>query len=201
MATYIFQKIAKKAHDKKIDALSLDQARRWYRETALSISRVDKTKIIKDKKNSINMVTASDIGSMVLFYYDPKHRETLPFFDIFPLVFPIEMYSDGFLGINLHYLPPAARAHLMDALYTLLSDKVIDNKTRLKLSYKILKSSSRFKLFAPCVKRYLYSHVRSSTLKVETKLWDFALLLPLERFVSNNQKRINKNKVWADVKL
>ena len=56
------------------------------------------------------------IGEMYMFSYDPKYKDVLPYYDMYPLVIPIEMYADGFLGLNLHYLPPLARARLLDSL-------------------------------------------------------------------------------------
>ena len=60
------------------------------------------------RKNIINNQERSRdgtvMGKMYFFYYDPKGKKTLATYDRFPLVFPIERYSDGFLGLNLHYL-------------------------------------------------------------------------------------------------
>lgn len=67
----------------------------------------------------------------------------------------------------MHYLPPMLRAQLMDALYSLTTDNNYNEKTRLAMSYKLLASSSKFKLFAPCVKHYLSSHVKSRFIKIE----------------------------------
>ena len=35
-----------------------------------------------------------------MFFYDPKLKKKLPYYDTFPLVLPLENYSDGFLGLN-----------------------------------------------------------------------------------------------------
>ena len=49
-----------------------------------------------------------------MFFYDPKFKKTLPYYDTFPLVLPLETYNDGFLGINMHYLPIPLRVNLLD---------------------------------------------------------------------------------------
>ena len=59
---------------------------------------------------------AAYLGNMYFFFYNPKHKKTLPWYDTFPLVFPIKSFSDGFLGLNMHYLAPKDRAILMDQL-------------------------------------------------------------------------------------
>jgi hypothetical protein len=128
-----------------------------------------------------------------MFFYDPKGKATLPYYDIFPMIFPIGFQEGGFLGINLHYLPPYYRAKLMDALYSTANNNKYDESTKLKISYEMLNSASKFGAFAPCVKRYLWDHVQSKFLYVEPTNWDTALMLPLERF-----QKATKTKVFND---
>jgi hypothetical protein len=120
-------------------------------------------------------------------------KEILPYYDTFPLVFPIELYKDGFLGLNLHYLPPVTRAKLMDALYENINNKKYDSTTKLRISYQILAGAARYKYFKPCIKRYLFSHVGSPFVYVAPDEWDFALMLPTERF-----EKANKQTVYRD---
>ena len=130
-----------------------------------------------------------------MFYYDAKTKDTLPFWDRFPLVFPIELYNDGFLGINLHYLPPLMRARLMNALYLTINNKNYDDTTKLKINYSILRGASRFKYFEPCIKKYLFSQVRSRYFYVTPNEWDMALMLPTERFVGATKQQIYTNSI------
>ena len=37
-------------------------------------------------------------GRLNMFFYDPKYKKTLPYYDTFPLVLPLENYPDGFLN-------------------------------------------------------------------------------------------------------
>lgn len=110
-------------------------------------------------------------GMMYLFRYDPKGKKTLPYYDTFPLIFPVEKYSDGFLGINFHYLPPVLRAKLMDAIYGTVTNKKYDDTTKVRLSYNILKGASKYKAFKPTVKHYLFDHVRSPFLEITAVEW------------------------------
>ena len=57
-----------------------------------------------------------EIGKMYLFQYDAKHKDILPYWDRWPLIFPFDNAKGGFYGINLHYLPPGARISLMLSL-------------------------------------------------------------------------------------
>ena len=170
-----------------------NEAKSWYRSAAAKVKAVNEVELLTDKKNIKNAVDAKSIGQMYMFFYDPKHKATLPFYDKFPLVFPIEYYNDGFLGLNLHYLPRYLRAKLMDSLYGTINNSAYDDSTKLKISYQILKSSSRFRYFKPCVKRYLASNVRQNFLWVEPKIWDWVLLLPTERFAKRSMSTIHGN--------
>ena len=59
------------------------------------------------------------IGGLYFFYYNPKGKGDMPYYDIFPLVIPLHRYNDGFLGLNLHYLPITYRLRLMTKLLPL----------------------------------------------------------------------------------
>jgi len=183
---YLFQDINKMA---KSQIFSNErEAREWYRRMAMDIGKVDRTKIM-DTAGAFKIfqkIEGPAVGKMFMFVYDAKHKATLPFWDAFPLIFPIDFYHDGFLGLNLHYLPPMARARLMDALYTTSTNQNFDKSTKLNISYKILRESAiRFSGFQECVHRYLYDHVKSSFHYVNPADWDKALMLPMQRWVVN----------------
>ena len=57
--------------------------------------------LIRDGKQS----RTPHYGRINMFFYDPKGRKTLPYYDTFPLSITNRKYPDGFLGINFHYLP------------------------------------------------------------------------------------------------
>jgi len=139
------------------------------------------------------LTTRPAMGKMYAFFYDPKHKKTLPYYDRFPLIFKIENVPNGFMGINLHYLPPPLRAKLMDALYNLTTNNRYDETTKLRMSYEILNSASKYRYFKPTLKMYLNAHVKSRFLEVSSVEWDMALFLPTERFV-----KANKSAVWKD---
>ena len=173
-----------------------NDSRTWLREQMQNFSSTtDPRRLLRaaPEQKENRLVSKLTVGRMYLFYYDPKMKEELPYYDRFPLIFPFQRVNDGFYGINMHYLPHVLRARLMDSLYSLANNTNNDDSTKLKLSYQILNSSSRFKYFKPCVKHYLNNHVRSRFLWVPAEEWKTALFLPLERFA-----KANKNKVWQD---
>jgi hypothetical protein len=184
----------------KPDRISLDGPRRvaartWFRERAAEITQVNTKQYFNsaDKSRKVDYVGKNDIGRMFSFWYDAKLKKKLPYWDRFPLIFLIESYSDGFLGINLHYLPLSYRARLMDALYRTANNRSYDATTRLIISYQILKSATKYRYFKPCVKRYLFSHVNSQFMRIDANEWDMALMLPTERF-----QKEKREVVWQE---
>ena len=169
------------------------QSRTWYRDTANKFKTVNERNLMKGDTDRLR--SQPKIGHMYMFYYDAKHKETLPYFDRFPMIFPYKKVKGGFMGINLHYLPHILRAKLMDSLYDISSNGLYDETTKLRMSYNILSSASKYKWFKPCIKHYLTTQVRSRFLYVYPAEWDIALFLPLERFSG-----ASKSKVWSDSK-
>lgn len=133
------------------------------------------------------------IGRMYMFLYKPKYKDELPYYDRFPLIFPFRVVPGGFYGINLHYLAPKYRAILMDQLYNLINNLEFDETTRLKITYKVLNSSSKYKWFRPCVKHYLKSHMQSTLIYIDPAEWNLALFVPSEQF-----RKDNKRNIWRD---
>lgn len=174
------------------------QAREWLRNNIIDIfGTYNPKKRDNILYSSVNDILARDgkkfVGKMYMYFYDPKTKKDLPYYDKFPLVFILEIYEDGFLGLNLHYLPPDLRLILFEKLLTLLSNKKYDERTKLRISYKIIKNVARFKLAKPCLKRYLTTHIRSKIKNVPSEDWEIALFLPVETF----RKQI-KEVVWND---
>jgi hypothetical protein len=126
------------------------------------------------------------IGHLYFFKYDPKGKAYLPKYDKFPMVFPIEQYQDGFLGLNLHYLDARQRKALLDQLVKFQNNKEYDETTKLLLSYQLLQGSKRLNsLSRPCIKRYLFNHCRSQFIEIYIDEYDKAIQLPVEDWVFN----------------
>ena len=167
------------------------EAREWYRQTTkASVKRVNEKKLMSDTKRA---VMTPKVGSMYLFSYDAKFKDTLPYWDRLPLIFPFKVVKGGFYGINLHYLTPRLRARLMDGLYDLANNGRFDETTKLRMNYQLLNSISKLRYFKPCIKHYLNTQVRSNFMYIYPSERDIAIFLPLARF----QKR-GANRVYAD---
>ena len=122
------------------------------------------------------------LGKLYCFYYDPKGKENLPYYDRFPMVLAIEKYNDGFLGLNLHYLPFNYRLAFLSKLLKFAVQGEPGEIDRLRVTYDILVASKRLKEFRPCIKRYLSGHIQSKILAIQPNEWDIAAFLPLQQF-------------------
>ena len=106
-------------------------------------------------------------------------------YDRFPLVFPIERYPDGFLGLNLHYLSFGERSALLNTMMKFRNNNKMNATTKLRVTYDLLNSTSRIAgAMRPCIKRYLFTQVRSSFVEVTADEWEKAMQLPVAVWVS-----------------
>ena len=164
-------------------------SRAWLRAKVKDLKPTS-SGLMRDKDRLKN---TSMIGKMYFYFYDPKTKDSMPYYDRFPLVIPIERYNDGFLGLNLHYIHPKHRMILLDKLSDTISNDTYDEKTKLKINYRYLAAASRIFEANPCIKRYLFTQIESRFLEITADEWDIAAMLPLESFVG-----ATTSKVYAD---
>ena len=167
------------------------ESRDWFRKKAQSMRRVNRNQLMKE--DPIELSNRQVVGSMYMFFYDPKLKKELPYYDSFPLVIVIGPAEGGFLGMNLHYLPPILRAKFLDSLLDVASNNKYDDTTRFRVSYSILKKAAKFKYFKPCVKHYLSNNVKSRLARVPAPEWEIATFLPTADF-----QKSGKSSVYRD---
>ena len=162
------QSVLKAAGDKP-------QSVAWFRNKIKEFGTPTSSDLIRDGKRT----SVPTFGLLNMFVYSPKLKDKLPYYDTFPLVLPIETYSNGFLGINLHYLSVPMRIRLLDRLTDFANNKQFDETTTIQANYRALKNVD---LIKPCLKRYLAGYVKSQFRKVEADEFIVATLLPVQRF-------------------
>ena len=162
----------------------------WFRKQLRALKRVNRQQLIKDP----DVETTDRImpGRMYMYFYDPKHKETLPYYDRFPLIIGVKPAKGGFFGLNMHYLPPILRAKLMDGM---LDYKTGDSDfgTKMRITLGRLSSVSKLRFYKPCYKQYLSGRVASKIVQIPATDWDFTLFLPSEQF-----KKASTSRVWKD---
>ena len=136
------------------------------------------------KENTSKFETTGRWGHIYQFVYDAKTKTKLKYYDYFPMSIVLERYNNGFLGLNLHYLPTTMRFAFMDQLWKFVSSPTgeLDEDTRFILRYNMLKSIGGQKYYKPCIKRYLYSHMRTPMYHIPSDKWVFAMVLPSSKF-------------------
>jgi len=166
------------------------QSRDWFRKKVQRM-RVNRRGLMREEE--IIMRNRGGVGGMYMFFYDPKTKDKLPYYDNFPLIVFVEGTKGGFYGLNLHYLPMTLRAKFLDGLMDQTNNQKFDETTRFDLSYDYLKRAAKMKYFKPCFKKYLTSHVEGRLAMVPAPEWEIATFLPTAQWSKSSQ-----SKVYAD---
>ena len=186
----LFQKIGYEAFRAGITPRTAE-SREWFRGKMSAIKNINRNTLMKEEP--IALKNRQVMGSMYMFFYDPKHKDTLPYYDSFPLVIVLKPAAGGFLGLNLHYLPLVLRAKFLDALLDVTNNKSYDESTKFKLTYGMLENASKFKYFKPCIKHYLSDHIRSRLAMVQAPEWEIATFLPTADFQKATTRQVYKD--------
>ena len=84
MAGKLFDKLEREAFRGGIQRTK--ESQRWFRTRVASLKSVNRTQLQKDARQRARPI----FGDMYMMMYDPKHKRTLPYYDRFPLVIPME---------------------------------------------------------------------------------------------------------------
>lgn len=188
----IFAKIQNQAERAGLKPYT-EKARDWFMRRLRTLSNVTPSKVLTDDR--LIKRNKPLIGRMFMYLYDPKGKDTLPYYDRFPLILMVGPAEGGFYGLNLHYLSPRLRAIFFDELQSFLNNKKMDESTRFRLTYNTLSQARKFRAFAPCFKHYLYKHIVSRTVEIPPSEWEIALFMPTEDFVGATNKSVwNKSR-------
>lgn len=184
-------KIAQQKTTSELQTMS-KESMRWL---AKKIANINNPGAIANDMNAekFRQTNQFRLGGLYCFFYDPKTKDSLPYYDTFPLVLALERYNDGFLGLNLHYLPLRYRLAFLSKLIDFASYDAKNDIQRLRITYDILSASKRLKEFKPCIKKYLTGHIQSHILTIQPDEWDVAAFLPIQQF-----KKASASKVWQE---
>ena len=186
----IFQKLEFEAFRAGITPRT-KESMNWFRQKAQAMGKVSRAALMKEEP--VELKSRGIAGNMYMYFYDPKTKEKLPYYDSFPLVVVVGPAPGGFAGINLHYLNYNVRAQFLDELMGLGPSNPRENSRLRKIRYNLLKSTRKFKEFKPCFKHYLGKHVKSQFALVPMTEWEIAIFLPIEQF-----KKKGKQAVWRE---
>ena len=170
-----------------------ESSREWFLDKLDDLSEQGTSLNRRNYVRNKERVPAPKPGMMYFFAYDPKGRKTLPYYDKFPLTVLLEYTQDGFLGINLHYLPIDVRQKFFyGALLNRISDKNYDERTHFTISYEYLKGARSSKSFRPCIKRYLTKNIVGKISHVPSDEWEMAIHLPIANWAKESESKIHR---------
>lgn len=177
MAEYYFDRILSQTNGQ-------ERSFRWFQQKIREFGVPTQRQLIEAGDTRFDL----NIGNMNFFVYDPKHKKTLPYYDRFPLIIPIEEKNNYFLGINFHYLSIPYRISLIEKL--LKFQRTQQNEKRIIAEWRNVKN---FREVKPTIKKYLKNHLRSPFIKIQEQEYRLALMLPVQNFA-----KATKYKVYSD---
>jgi hypothetical protein len=160
----------------------------WFQEKALSVRSggESRNRLFRADERYAN-VNGEFVGNMYFFRYDPKHKLTLPMYDKYPLAIVVDRYTDGFLGLNLHYLTRGQRGRMTGLFNDFYNRKKLFNgiSSGGSSNWDLIQSATGgLESFSKaCVHRYLYNHIRSQLVRIDKTEYDKAVQLPIDEWV------------------
>lgn len=164
-----------------------NKSAKWFKETI--------KQGVKSKKVQVPVQ-----GKIYTYVYDAKNKDTLPYWDKFPLIIYLgaataKNGNQLMYGLNLHYIPPKARqSFLEELLKRYASTGRITPKMKLKIDWSKVKGMKGSDLM---IKAYLPGHIKGPLIEIDPKDWSNIVLMPTQQFVSQG-KRFASSKVWSN---
>ena len=152
----------------------------WFKGKINDFGKPGPQELIRDGRRTKGV----NFGTLNMFIYSPKHRNTLPYYDTFPLVLPIGGAAGGFLGLNFHYLPIHMRIKLLDRIVMPTNRSANVQVQRGEVSGIVTDYSQlkRIPMAKAIVKHYLAGYVKSDFRAITPEELVIAALLPVQRF-------------------
>ncbi len=192
----LFQTLEREAFRKGI-APRTRESRDWFRRKLSTMQNKPINRRQLMREDPIEYRNPRDarqvVGNMFMFFYDAKHRDTLPYWDAFPLIIAAGRAPGGFYGLNLHYLPLTLRAKFLDSLMDITTNSKFDETTRFKARYNLLEGARKFRYFKPCWKHYLTEQVEGKIAYVPPPEWEIAIFLPTAQWQGATKEQVYKD--------
>lgn len=180
---------------------NIKRSNEWFMRRISKDNRISTNKVFGQFKQAFKTRTATDkglIGRLFLYKYDPKHKDTLPVWDANPLVFFFNTFvGDGvygeqgvqyLLGLNVHYLNPRDRLTLFTNLIKFNNDTALREKSKLKLSWKLLKTFAAQPMAQHAVKMYRADHLRSTPIEINPRYWEIVMFMQIAQWGAGSNK-------------
>lgn len=168
---------------------------RWFR-TQVKNNSVSPRRVLRDPEISRNLKRAPEhikLGELLLFRYDPKHKEKLPFYDVYPLsiIMSTGVSKAGekyVISLNLHYLTQMERERLLTAIYK------SNTKGGAQEVLALVQRLSYYPGFRHAIKMHLLNHMVGNVLSIPFDEWALAVNIP-SGFISKNKQKKTQNAI------
>jgi hypothetical protein len=217
---------------KRFTSKSVKDAYKWFGKKVKSLFKKDKDDATRRAKSQ-NIKDYADLeGKMHFFnmytmgYPDPKYKDTLKYYDIVPLYFPIDMTGSShgsgrkIRALNIHYLPPKARVQFMDEMKSVIIDGMDrlgynpDEEGYNKVAYaNLTKWVGKYadqvyqglagvgdaRMLRMCYRSYLVDRIATQITKIKLSEWENVVNLIDPKFY-HQDTQISESKVYADIR-
>ncbi len=126
-------------------------------------------------------------------FYTYKYEAEADDFDNFPVTLVLDVTKTSMLGLNFHYLPYALRFAFFEALMPLVAPIPVDQLSRINIVYQQLTGKTKFRAYAPSIKRYRFDRFKSNAVFITPLEWAIALCYPSHSFTGKSF-----NQVWQE---
>ena len=164
-----------------------DELAKWFETKAARATDSEARRVLFTSNRQTDNTFA---GKLYVYKYDAKTKEKLEMWDRYPMTMVLELTSDGFLGLNLHYLPKGSRMALLKTFDKYAKDNNIETGvttgkgiSNWELLIKSFNGANMGSLPKKCLKRYLFTHVRSKFVEIYPNEFDKAIQLPIDLWV------------------
>ena len=168
---------------------------KWYRDRVGELGKLKASQIIVKGKEDATARVRPTYGMLNLFHYRPTKAERLPYYDIFPLTLPVQKHTDGFTGLNFHYLSVPMRVRLLEIIAAGFGDETTQ---KMMVTYSRIK---RYSYIKPTIRRYKAKAVGSLFLQIPLDDMLLGALLPVQAFYKGRlqaRTMVLPEKVWRD---
>ena len=193
MARFVFGKILSDSIKSGMLEASTRESNRWYRRmipgSHISVKDISTLPRGENQKT----IRGEMIGNLYFFGYSPRTKETLPYWDAFPLALITDVAPGGVYGINFHYLSYTYRASLMDSFLELERESTDEHSGVLdkrKITYSKIKRLTEYKYYKPAFKRYYFSNMTTRMIELTKAEWKIALYLPTDNFQKKRRRHV-----------
>lgn len=146
-------------------------------------------------RNQFKPRVITEVGKLYTFRYRPMGAASLPYFDMNPLIFLLDVPSKKeIVGMNFHYLSPSHRLMAYYSMFPLLTDKTLGENARFRIDYELIKSQRKFVRQMTCIRTYKTEKIRSMVYEIDPKYWESSIVMPTQRFIKRRE-----NVVYTEV--